>query len=236
MNRIGLISAEITLFFLGAIAPAYARQDQHDQNSQAPKQEEAKPAEQRQVKPEEQKQAKPEAQQQRQQQAKPTKPEQAKANGKPPQQQTQAPRQLHQQPKSQIEQTNANDHQQQQVRNQQAILSRPQSSRVPQRTADAQARQHAERALHLSATSRNRIPDERFHSNFGSTHEFRIGSPRMVDGYSRFQYGGYWFGFVQPWPGDWYYTDNVYVDFIGGQYYLCNPYYPGVHIAISVVM
>ena len=162
MNRIGLISAEITLFFLGAIAPAYARQDQHDQNSQAPKQEEAKPAEQRQVKPEEQKQAKPEAQRQRQQQAKPTKPEQAKANGKPPQQQTQAPRQLHQQPKSQIEQTNANDHQQQQVRNQQAILSRPQSSRVPQRTADAQARQHAEHALHLSATSRNRIPDERF--------------------------------------------------------------------------
>ena len=88
--------------------------------------------------------------------------------------------------------------------------------------------------MRLSARSESRIPDDRFRSNFGRGHEFRIGTPRMVGGYSRFQYGGYWFGFVQPWPDGWYYTDDVYVDFIDGGYYLCNPYYPGAQIAISV--
>jgi len=41
---------------------------------------------------------------------------------------------------------------------------------------------------------------------------------------------------VQPWPDGWYYTDNVYVDFIGGEYVLINPYYPGVQVGISVVI
>jgi hypothetical protein len=58
----------------------------------------------------------------------------------------------------------------------------------------------------------------------------------MLDGYSRFQYGGFWFGFVDPWPDDWYYTDDVYIDFMDGGYYLYNPNYPGVRIAICVVM
>jgi hypothetical protein len=58
----------------------------------------------------------------------------------------------------------------------------------------------------------------------------------MVDGYSRFQYGGFWFGFVNPWPAEWYYTDDVYVDYIDGGYYLCNPYYPGARVSISVVI
>jgi hypothetical protein len=58
----------------------------------------------------------------------------------------------------------------------------------------------------------------------------------MVDGYSRFQYGGYWFGFVEPWPDGWYYTDDVYVDYIDGAYYLYDPYYPGVRVSISVVI
>ena len=62
-----------------------------------------------------------------------------------------------------------------------------------------------------------------------------ISQPVMVGGYSRFQYGGFWFGFVEPWPMGWYYTDQVYVDYIDGGYYLCNPLYPSVRVAISVV-
>ena len=38
----------------------------------------------------------------------------------------------------------------------------------------------------------------------------------------RFQYGGYWFGFVDPWPSNWLYTQDVYVVEINGVYYLCN--------------
>ena len=81
-----------------------------------------------------------------------------------------------------------------------------------------------------------RIPDDRFRANFGEQHTFVIREPVMVGGFSRFQYGGFWFGFVNPWPAGWYYTDNVYVDYIDGGYYLCNPYYPGARVSISVVM
>ena len=80
------------------------------------------------------------------------------------------------------------------------------------------------------------MPDERFHSNFGREHAFRIGSPVMVGGYSRFQYGGYWFGFVEPWPVGWYYTDDVYIDYVDGGYYMYDPYYPGARFLISVVL
>ncbi len=107
---------------------------------------------------------------------------------------------------------------------------------APQRTAAETQRQHSEPALRLSARGEGRIPEDRFQSNFGRGHEFRIGNPRMEGGYSRFQYGGYWFGFVQPWPVAWYYTDNVYVDYIDGGYYLYNPYYPGSRVLISVVI
>jgi hypothetical protein len=91
-------------------------------------------------------------------------------------------------------------------------------------------------ALRLTARSESRIPDDRFRAHFGREHSFRIGNPTLVGGYSRFQYGGYWFGFVQPWPDGWYYTDDVYVDYIDGGYYLCNPYYPGAQVSISVVL
>ena len=106
----------------------------------------------------------------------------------------------------------------------------------PQRSAAEQQKQRAVPALRLSARGSGRIPDDRFRASFGEGHTFVINQPVIVGGYSRFQYGGYWFGFVQPWPGDWYYTDQVYVNYIDGGYYLCNPYYPDVRIGISVVL
>jgi len=48
-----------------------------------------------------------------------------------------------------------------------------------------------------------------------------------------FQYGGYSFGFVGAWPSNWLYTQDVYVMEIDGMYYLCNPAYPGVNLALS---
>jgi len=60
----------------------------------------------------------------------------------------------------------------------------------------------------------------------------------VVGGYPRFQYGGYWFSCLDPWPGDWaqnwYETDDVYVDCVGDGYYLYDNRYPGVGIAISI--
>jgi len=86
------------------------------------------------------------------------------------------------------------------------------------------------------------IPDQHFRGYFGRDHGFKIGVlPFMVvGGYPRFQYGGYWFSSVDPWPeywgDDWYETDDVYVEYLDNGYYLFNRRYPGSGIAISVSM
>jgi hypothetical protein len=87
-----------------------------------------------------------------------------------------------------------------------------------------------------------RIPDNDFRGRYGRGHAFRIYSlPFMYEGgYPRFQYGGYWFSVMDPYPdywgNDWYQTDDVYVDYYGDGYYLFNRRYPnrpGIAISIS---
>ena len=52
----------------------------------------------------------------------------------------------------------------------------------------------------------------------------------MVGGYPRFQYGGFSFSVVDPWPeywsDDWYDNDDMYIDNTGDGYYLYNRRYP----------
>jgi hypothetical protein len=153
------------------------------------------------------------------------------------QQQAQAPKQQqqHQQhaqaPKQQQQHQQQAMGQQSQQQQQQAA-----SSQRPQRSQQEVARQRGQPALRLSARGSGRIPDDRFRSNFGRGHNFHMGNPVLVGGYSRFQYCGYWFGFVQPWPAGWYYTDDVYIDYVDGGYYMYDPYYPGARFSISVVI
>jgi hypothetical protein len=84
-----------------------------------------------------------------------------------------------------------------------------------------------------------RVPDDRFRSYYGQDHGFRIHSlpVAFIGGRQRFQYGGYWFGLVDPWPeywsNDWYDSDDVYVDYYDDGYYLYNRRYPGDRISIS---
>ncbi len=93
--------------------------------------------------------------------------------------------------------------------------------------------QHEQQAQRANG-SHGRIPDDRFRANFGREHVFVINQPVIVEGQPRFQYGGYWFGFGQPWPVGWAYTDNVYVDYVDGGYYLYNPFHPGIRIVVIV--
>ncbi|MGA8152169.1 MAG: hypothetical protein WB952_14540 [Terriglobales bacterium] len=79
-----------------------------------------------------------------------------------------------------------------------------------------------------------RIPDDRFRANFGHEHVFIINRPVIVEGHPRFQYGGYWFGYAEPWPVGWNYSDNVYVDYTDGGYYLYNRVHPGIRISLNI--
>ena len=58
----------------------------------------------------------------------------------------------------------------------------------------------------------------------------------VVGGYPRFQYGGFWFSLIDPWPeywsDGWYDDDDVYIDYYEDGYYLYNPRYPRDRIAI----
>ena len=230
MNSIRIIG--IAAFsLLGLIASASARQEKQQE-------EKSKPAQQReQAKPEKQQAQAPKQQPQHQQQAQAPKQQQQH------QQQAQAPKQQQQQHQQQQasgrqQQQNSSPKQQQHSNGQQQQAHQQQSGRShpPQRTQQAMESQRSQPALRLSARGGGRIPDERFRSNFGRGHNFRMGNPVLVSGYSRFQYGGFWFGFVQPWPAGWYYTDDVYIDYVDGDYYMYNPYYPGARFSISVVI
>jgi hypothetical protein len=79
-----------------------------------------------------------------------------------------------------------------------------------------------------------RIPDDRFRASFGRDHKFRINRRMVANGYQRFHYSGYWFGYNDPWPSGWDYNDDVYVDYVGGAYYLYNPRQPGIHITLNL--
>jgi flagellar motor protein MotB len=87
---------------------------------------------------------------------------------------------------------------------------------------------------HARSDGKGRIPEDRFRAHFGQEHRFRVSQADYSN--RRFQYGGYSFGFVQPWPSNWLYTQDVYVIEIDGVYYLCNANYPGVNITLSIVL
>jgi hypothetical protein len=90
--------------------------------------------------------------------------------------------------------------------------------------------QHAQPANNAGG----RIPADRYKANFGREHTFRVTQGDYNN--HRFQYGGYWFGFAAPWPGNWLYTQQVFVVDIGGVYYLCNPTYPGVNLELNITL
>lgn len=114
-----------------------------------------------------------------------------------------------------------------------------------QQAAWRQHRARSWRAEHRTWQQRGgydgyRIPDDHFRGDFGPTHGFHIyGLPYLVtNGYPRFQYRGYWFSPVDPWPeywaSNWYDTDNVYINYVDNGYYLYDRRYPRVAIAITV--
>jgi hypothetical protein len=244
MKPTRVISTAALFLLFGIATPADGRQEKPQEKAK-PEQQQARPEKQQTPAPKQQQQARPEKQQQakapqeqqpkpeKQQQAKPQKQQQAQA---PKQQQNNSAREQQQAKAQHTPQNNSAKQQQQTKTQQQPHQQQARSSQAPQRTQQAVARQRAQPALRLSARGSGRIPEDRFRSNFGRGHSFRMGNPVLVGGYSRFQYSGFWFGFVEPWPAGWYYTDDVYIDYVDGGYYMYDPYYPGARFSISVVI
>jgi hypothetical protein len=107
----------------------------------------------------------------------------------------------------------------------------------PEKTQDRpQGNNGTDHANGAAAPQRGqRIPDDKFRAHFGHQHTFRV-QTTVVEGQSRFQYGGYGFALVDPWPVGWAYTEDCYIDFIDGEYVLIDLSHPGVQIAVFVVM
>jgi hypothetical protein len=100
-----------------------------------------------------------------------------------------------------------------------------------------QGQQHPEQqqAGHAAAGKGGHIPDDKFKAHFGSGHHFSARGV-IVQGQSQFQYGGYSFQFVDAWPVGWAYTDDCYIDYIDGEYFLFDLLHPGVQVALVVIL
>lgn len=221
MKTFGTAMAALLFLVLGSSFAAFA-QDQHEDEAKPPAhQEDVRPAEhpETEAPPPRQEAPKPEAQPQ-QQEARPG--QQPEARPAQPPRQGEAPR----------PQENAH------------AQATPEQRRMAQ-TAWQSHRAQNWQSQHRTWQRRGgyhgyRIPEARYGAYFGPSHVFPIYSVpvTVVGGYPRFQYQGFWFTVMDPWPAtwgnDWYYQDNVYIIYTDGGYYLVNPSYPGVELAVNV--
>jgi hypothetical protein len=84
------------------------------------------------------------------------------------------------------------------------------------------------------------IPDDKFKANFGRQHTFKmttvVHTTTVVAGQTRFVSGGYTFVILNPWPAGWLFTDECYIDYINGDYFLLDVLHPGIQVALFVVV
>ena len=255
MKPFALISVGV-LLLLGTVAPTYALQEQHEQDTKSPKQEQqARPEKQQQGKSAKQKQQQQAKGQQEQQQ----KQQQQQAKSARQEQQQQAKGQQEQQKQQQQQVKSARQEQERQAKGRQEQQQKQQSQQQANRSSQPEQRvQHGQqrevwqqhRARNWQSEHRDwqqrggyngyRIPEDRYRGHFGPNHWFRIYRypVQLYDGYPRFQYGGFWFGFMDPWPeywsDDWYDNDDVYIVYSEDGYYLYNRRYPRDRITIIV--
>lgn len=253
MKAFASLGTAVLLLSLGTIVPAFAQHEQDATNPQQKQEQHAQPQPQ---------QAKQQSQQKDQhgQQQNVQKQQQSQQKDQRAQQQNEQKQQQNQQ-KQAKQQTQQRDQQAQQQNQNRQPEQQQQAQRHgnQQQSRHSQQEQRVQQAAWQEHQSRNwesdhrtwqqrggyngyRIPENRYSGYFGSGHAFVIYSqPYMVvGGFPRFQYGGYWFSVVDPWPSywasNWYETEDVYIVYVNNGYYMYNQRYPDVGIAISVSM
>ena len=246
MKALVTLGAAVMFLSLGSAVPAFAQhgqgQDKPEQNKQQPQQH-AQQQNQNKQQPQQHAQQQSQNKQQPQQHA-----QQQNQNKQQPQQHAQQQNQNKQQPQQHAQQQNQNKQQHQQEARQQSVQHPAHHTQEQQRVQQAAWQGHQSQnwnSDHRTWEQRGgyhgyRIPDKRYNGYFGPQHGFVIyNQPYMVvGGFPRFQYNGFWFSLVDPWPhywsNNWYETDDVYVVYANNGYYMYNRRYPTVGIAISV--
>src|ERR1700730_8685 len=239
MKALGVISTAALFLLLALAVPANARQDQQAQADKQQQQHEQRQAKGQQYQQQKQQHQQQQAQADKQQQQH----EQRQAKGQQDQQQKQQHQQQQAQADRQQQQRSAQQPRPQQVRMQTSQEQHRQQ--VEQQPVWQERRAHNWQSEHRDWQPRGgyngyRIPHDRYTGYFGPSHAFRMYSYPVVvvGGYPRFQYGGFSFSVVDPWPeywsNNWYANDDVYVDYSGDGYYMYNRRYPRDRIAISV--
>jgi hypothetical protein len=170
--------------------------------------------------------------QQEEQKAKPAQDEKKAQPEKPAKQAEKSQPERNAKPEEkQAQQPDRNAKPEQKQAQQQDKNAKPEERNAQQRQQPAEPARQAQRG---DGNRGGRIPDDRYQANFGREHTFRVTQGDYSN--HRFQYGGYSFGFVDAWPSNWLYTEDLYVIDINGVYYLCNPRYPGVTIALNLTL
>src|SRR5258706_2753369 len=227
VNSVRVMSVAAMFLLLGWTVSANPRPQERDQSKHDEKRQQDKPARQ-----DQQQGGKQQGHQEQQ-----------------PQARGQQQQQRQQQDNSAKQQQRVKGQQDQQRQQRQQHDNRSAQQRSPAQVHQQQVAWQGDRARNWKSDHRTwqqrggyrgyRVPDDRFRASYGQDHGFRFYSlPVMyVGGHRRFQYGGFWFGLVDPWPeywsANWYDDDDVYVDYYGDGYYLYNPRHPGDRIAIS---
>ncbi len=87
-----------------------------------------------------------------------------------------------------------------------------------------------------AANRGRRIPDDQFRSHFGREHHFHVQRERIVNvSQPVVVYSGYSWQLAEPWPSDWSYDDDCYIDEVDGEYFLFDVLHPGIRIAVFIV-
>jgi DNA mismatch repair ATPase MutL len=258
MKSMRVVSTAGIFLLLGTLAPVFAQRD-GDKQGDSGKEEKGQP--QRAQEPQQERQPQPQrAQQPQQQQQKQAQPQRAQQPQQ--QQQKQAQPQRAQQPQQQQQRQGSQPQQQQPQRAQQNYQPPAQRSQQQARSWQQQkgwAQQGAwqghaswqqNRAQHWASDHRTwaqrggyggfYIPQASFGLYFGDQHFFRLHAlPVMYMGYPRFEYGGYSFLLVDPWPeywsDNWFDSDDLYIDYNDG-YYLHDRRYPDVGLAVTIML
>jgi hypothetical protein len=229
MKQLRIFSVSTLSLFLGASALMYAQEQHEDTKQQDTKQtESARPAANQKAKP---------AQDQKQGDMTRTQEQNRDHTGNVPEQNEDKAtrsedRAAHQEGSKQVEPN-------ERTTNERNTNDRNSSERNTQdRNSQSERMQSGNASMRSQEGRRSggHIPDDKFRSQFGRQHTFRVSRPTVVGGQPQFQYGGYSFEIVDAWPAEWSYSDEVYVDYINGEYILYDLAHPGVSVALVVVM